>query len=258
MALYVIINDVRNKIKVWGTFMKCTLLRRGRSLGYPPRPISFRILNLLVGYIPLKKKYCHNSILMRKCLREVASPTDLPRDDEFSTADNMDIDAIMRHPEALPAKIYRKRLAAGDCCYCLRHHGEIIGYNWLSRDTCCILRGFEKGIEFLPLVEGQAFSYDFYVYKNHRRMGVGTAMKRQLLWLLRSQGYNEVFSVVMPNNLVSLKVHFSLGFDAEYMVYGYRIGDWVWTYYDREGDRSRLNSWVARAKAYISPGEGVA
>lgn len=222
-----------------------------RPPGYPKRPIGFRMLNLVARYAPLKKKYFHTSLLMRRDLRDVGRPSDLPDDFEFKQAENEDLDAIMRHPEALPEEVYLSRLAAGDSCYCLKRRGEIAGYTWIRGDSCCVLCGFENGIDFLPLEEHRVYSYDLYVYEDNRRSGLGTVMNGQLLWALRSQGERELYSLVMPYNLASLKVHFSLGYETECLVHGYRLGNWAWTHMDRDGDRGRLDDWVARAKLHL-------
>ncbi len=227
-------------------------LRPGRQpLGYPRRPIWCRVLNLLVRFAPLRNRFSHTSLLMRKDLGEARQPSALPGDLEFQEAGAEDLDAILHHPEAVPEEVYRSRLAAGDRCYCLKRSGAIVGYSWVRGGSCCVFCGFEKGIDFLPLEAHRRFSYDLYVYEDHRRSGLGTVIYGQLLWALRGQGAREAYSLVMPDNPASLKVHFSLGYEADHLVHGYRLGPWVWTHLDRDGDRADLDAWVARARRHL-------
>lgn len=215
---------------------------------YPARPLRFRVMNRIVRYAPVAKKYYHNAILLKKPLDGVESPA-IPAGHDFRPATRDDLDFIIRHPEALPAQVYSNRLLRGDRCYCLSDGKEILSYNWVAYSSCCVLCGFERGIGFLPLSEGQAFTYDFYTYTARRGGGLGGLMKHLLLQELARQGMREVYTLVMPHGTASLKIHLKLGYEPLRMVYGYRLQGWSRTYYGQPKDKPWLDVWLSRFKA---------
>lgn len=212
---------------------------------YPTRPLRFRLMNLLVRCAPVAMKYYHNSILMRKTIHGAES-VDLPEGLKFRSASQEDLDFIIGHAEALRANVYSRRLQRGDRCYCLCDDREVLSYNWVATAMCCVLCGFERGLEFLPLSDGQAFTYDFYTYKASRGSGLGGRMKRLLLQELARRGVREVFSLVMPYGTASIKIHLVAGYQPVCMVYGYRLRDWRQTYFGKPRDKPWLDAWFNR------------
>lgn len=218
------------------------------KLQYPVRPLRFRLLNRLVRYVPVTEKYGHNSILFKKVLNERETIA-VPAGYEFRLAGTGDLAAIAGHPEALAAAVYAKRRERGDRCYCFSDGEGIVSYNWVARRRCCVLCGYARGIEFLPLRTDQAFTYDFYTYKTRRGSGLGSLTKRLLVQALEREGVREVYTLVMPYSTASLKIHLRLGYEPVCMVYGYRVLGWSRTFYGKPGDRRWLDEWIGEFKA---------
>lgn len=218
------------------------------KMKYPARPLRFRILNQIVRLTPVPVKYCHNAILMKKTPDEAMSPT-VPDGHDFRPATRSDLDFIIKHPEALVRDVYTRRLNRGDQCYCLSDGKEILSYNWVAFSSCCVLCGFTHGIEFFPLSEGQAFTYDFYTYKSRQGGGFGTLAKNLLVSTLARQGIREIYTLVMPYSTASLKIHLRLGYEPVCMVYGYRILGWNRTFYGKPQDKAWLDEWIGDFKA---------
>lgn len=210
---------------------------------YPVRPLRFRLMNRIVRYAPVTAKYHHNSILFRKTVDVPEIPV-ISAGYEFRPATREDLDFIMNHPEALMRDVYAKRLERGDRCYCLSNGKEIVSYNWVAFSLCCVLCGFDRGVEFFPLSKEQAFTYDFYTYKARRGGGLGSAAKQILVSTLAGQGIREVYTLVMPYSTASLKIHLRLGYEPMGMVYGYRILGWSRTYYGKAGEKKWLDAWI--------------
>lgn len=210
---------------------------------YPVRPLGFRVLNKLIHYAPVAKKYAHNSILFRKRLVESKS-VDIFTRYNFGLASSEDVDFLARHPEGLSESVYTSRLGRGDRCYCLRNGTEVISYNWVARSLCCILCGYDRGLEFFPLHPGQVFTYDFYTYKPHRGGGFGSLLKSLLIQTMMHEGVREVFTLLMPHSSASIKIHLKLGYEPLFMVYGYRMLGWSRTFYGRSEDKDWLDKWI--------------
>jgi RimJ/RimL family protein N-acetyltransferase len=215
---------------------------------YPVRPLRFRFMNQVVRFTPTSEKYCHNSILLRKFLDD-EGPAIVPDGYQFRLGTQEDLEFMINHPEALSSQVYINRLKRGDKCYCLCDGQGILSYNWIATSACCVLCGFPRGLEFFTLRQGQAFTYDFYTYKAHRRDGLGKLTKMLLLRTLFGNGVREVYSLVMPYGTASLKIHLRLGYESVSMVYGYRIMGWSRTYFGRPEHRARLDRWICEFKS---------
>lgn len=210
---------------------------------YPTRPLRFRLLNLLVRWTPVASKYSHNSILFRKDLSR-PDAVSRPGGYDFRLANAGDLEFIASHREALAKDVYAARLKRGDRCYCLARGDEVLSYNWVASSLCCVLCGFRRGIEFLPLKGSQAFTYDFYTYESNRGGGLGSLTKNLLLQELARQGVREVFTLVMPYSTASLKIHLKTGYEPLCMVYGYRLLGWSRTYFGGQEDKHWLDRWI--------------
>jgi RimJ/RimL family protein N-acetyltransferase len=200
-------------------------------------------MNLIVRYAPIARKYAHNAVLFRKVLGHLEA-AGCPEGYSFREATPGDLDIIRNHPEALAPAVYARRLERGDRCYCLVQGGEILSYNWVAFSLCCILCGYDRGIEFFPLNDDQAFTYDFYTYKARRGGGHGGLMKQLLLQELARQGVREVMALVMPHSTASLKIHLKAGYEPMCLVYGYRLLGWSRTWTGHPKDRHRLDAWI--------------
>jgi hypothetical protein len=218
------------------------------QIKYPARPLRFRILNRLVRYAPIARKYAHNAILLRKALDQ-PQKIDCPAGYSFRAASLDDLDFIRGHPEALAPEVYARRLKRGDRCFCLVQGDEILSYNWVAHSLCCVLCGYDRGIEFLPLNAGQAFTYDFYTYTTRRGGGFGGLTKTLLLQELARQGIREVLTLVMPYSAASLKIHLKAGYEPLCMVYGYRLLGWSRTYFGKSKEKAWLDAWIGDFKA---------
>jgi GNAT superfamily N-acetyltransferase len=219
-----------------------------RKIKYPDRPLRFRALNLVIRYLPVSRKHSFNGILLRKTIDRFQAPA-VPDDCEFREAGNEDIAFIARHPEALHGEVYNSRLRHGDRCYCLVTGGEVVSYNWINFTNCCSLCGFERGIEFFPLQPGGAFTYDFYTYTPHRGQGFGKITKNLVLQALKEEGIQEVYTLVLPRSLASLKIHLDMGYEPLTMVYGYRIQGWSRTFSGNPGNKLQLDEWIRAFRA---------
>jgi len=145
----------------------------------------------------------------------------------LSLASADEIRAIASHAEALRGADYQDRVRKGDVCYLLKANGEIVSYNWIRFDRCCVFCSYQWEIGFLPLNERQAFTYDFYTYRKHRRAGYGSLLKQHMLSDLRERGIQEVFSIVYRHNYDSLRIHLRLHYDVRYLFNGYQLLSWT-------------------------------
>lgn len=214
---------------------------------YPRRPIGIRALNLLTRVLPVPTYY-YNNILLRRSTAAIPDDPIGPRY-SFGIATPDDIDFIMRHPEALPADVYQRRLSNGDRCYCMKRDREIAACNWVRFSSCCVLCGFANGFQLQPLGAGQAFTYDLYTYEAYRREGIGLAIKIAVMHELARDGFREVCALVAPHNTGSLKIHLRLGYLPVRMVYGYRIGSWSNTFQGQDRHKVWLDRWIDAFKA---------
>jgi L-amino acid N-acyltransferase YncA len=210
-------------------------------------------MNRVVRYAPVTGKYSHNSILFRKVLDD-RKRIEVPAGYEFRLAGPEDLSSIIAHPEALAAAVYAKRLASGDQCYCLSDGTGIVSYNWVARAHCCVLCGYDRGLEFFPLGTHQVFTYDFYTYRARRGGGLGSLAKNLLIQALGRESLREVYTLIMPYSTASLRIHLRLGYEPLCIVYGYRMLGWNRTFYGKPGHKHWLDAWISDFK--VSAGIG--
>jgi len=91
-----------------------------RRIVYPQRPLGFRLLNVLVRSLPIRRKLFFNAALLSKHI-DCSQAGVLPTGCEFRMAADDDLTLIARHPEALSEDVYQRRLKRGDRCYLLCH-----------------------------------------------------------------------------------------------------------------------------------------
>jgi GNAT superfamily N-acetyltransferase len=207
------------------------------------RRLWVELLNLIVRLAPTGWKHYHNSILFRG--QTAVSPVVVPASYEWKLAGPKEIQYMDTHPEATSPTAYARRAQMGDRCVCLKQGGELVGYQWIRFKRCCALCGFTDAMElpFLPLAANQAFFYDLYTYKAHRKRGVGTLIRKLADQGLSEMGIDEVLSLVSPQNLPALRLRTLMQEKPDRMVYGYRIRNWHQTFLGPLGDTQLLAWW---------------
>lgn len=213
----------------------------------PPSPgFWVRTMNLTVRLAPTGWKHYHNTVLFKN-RTAAGGPVVVPAPYRWALAGPAEIRQMDEHPEATSSSAYSRRAARGDLCACLMLDGELLGYQWTRRKSCCALCGFSDRMEFsfLPLAANQAFLYDLYTYEKHRRRGIGILLRKLAYRCLRETGVEEILSLVDPENVPALGIRAALGESPERMVYGYRIRRWNKTFLGRTGDE-RLARWWDR------------
>ena len=168
----------------------------------------------------------------------------LPTGYRFAPLDDAALQQLLSHPEALPASVYQNRLAKGDVCYFLSVNDELVTLQWISTSQCAIFRGFDKGMDFLALAPHQAYTYDFYTYRNKRKQGFGTILKQQLLPWLAAQGYTELLTCVMHDNRESLKIHLKMRYSLKALPCNFRLMDWQWTTWGNQQQIAEARRWL--------------
>jgi hypothetical protein len=168
----------------------------------------------------------------------------LPDGLTFFVLGDDDIRRLAKHEEARNKIDYFDRVRNGDICYGLSRDGELLTYNWIRFNRCCVFCSYAWELGFLPLSETQAFTYDFYTYKAQRKNGYGTLLKEHLLAELNSKGIDEVFSIVYRSNYASLSIHFRLDYEVRYLFNGYQLLDRSSHILIPPDDLPRLGEWI--------------
>lgn len=118
-----------------------------------------------------------------------------------------------------------------------RHYIEAItlgDYPFLVDEENGRITGFAYAAAFRP---HDAYRWDveltLYLLPGHTGRGVGTALMKALLRLLRRQRFLTAYSCITANNAVSLRLHDRLGFEmlGTFPDTGYKLGQWhsvVW------------------------------
>lgn len=222
----------------------------------PPGLLRYRWANFVLRKLPLNSAFQFKGILFHKLL-DGGFEYQLKDGLVFTRASDEDIGVLAKHEEALtPSGIYAERLRHGHACYCLKYKGEILSYNWVAFDKCYRLCGYAGEFAFKSLKQTQAFTYDFYCYKEHRRRGYGIKLKTRLLSELKREGICEVFSLVLQSNNASLRIHMASGFYPESIVYGYHLGPWSRVIYGMPQDSNSLANWAEGLNANLKKGSG--
>lgn len=172
-----------------------------------------------------RRKLITRAFVMARNIESVEAPP-LPEGLHFSELTPDDIRSIAQHPEALNRIDYFDRVAAGDICYGIKRGDELLTYNWIRFHQCCVFCSYPWEIGFLPLNDQQAFTYDFYTYKAHRKQGLGSLLKAHLLADLNTRGVCEILSIVYRKNFASLSIHLRLGYKVRHLFNGYELLDW--------------------------------
>lgn len=221
---------------------------------FPEPALKVRLMDQLVRFFPrrlfaflrprVEYKYAFHPLLLTR--KPLADDPDLPAGYRFCALDERLLAAMMSHKEALPEEVYRSRLAKGDLCYCLEVEGKLVTYQWLSSTSCAIFRGFEREIVFLALTPAQAFTYDFYTYRDCRKKGYGSLLKKQVYRTIAEKGITEVMSCVLPTNRESRNIHMREGFTVKALPYNYRIMDWSVTLWGNARALRQTQAWWKR------------
>ena len=95
---------------------------------------------------------------------------------------------------------FRALLAAGRIAVVAWRGGRAVGYAWLAERL-----GPDVTRCPIPLTEGAAYVWDLYVVPAERSRGVGSALVAGRLALARELGYQEVWRMIAPHNLPSLR-----------------------------------------------------
>jgi GNAT superfamily N-acetyltransferase len=95
---------------------------------------------------------------------------------------------------------FRGLLSAGRSAVVAWRNGRAVGYAWLADRL-----GPDVTRCPIPLPESAAYVWDLYVVPAERCRGVGSALVAARLDLAREKGYQEVWRMIAPDNLPSLR-----------------------------------------------------
>ena len=93
--------------------------------------------------------------------------------------------------------------------------GQVIGYAYASK--------YRERVAYQWSVECSV-----YVHEDHLHKGIGKALYKALLSILKAQGFTTVYAVINLPNDRSVAFHESMGFKyfATYEKVGYKLGNW--------------------------------
>jgi len=203
---------------------------------FPRRLIPTRLIHI-------KDKFIASPLILKKDISPTLNNLNLAKDMECLINDEGAIQQIMQHQEALPEAVYRQRIAQGDSCFILLNEKTVVAYNWVSHSKCAVYRGFAREVEFLVLNSEQAFTYDFYTYKNHRNKGYGLIVKQFLIKYLAQGGVKAMLTCVHHDNHASLAVHFNIGYKPIAVVYLARIMNWTISFQSGDKELYTIKQW---------------
>ena len=94
-------------------------------------------------------------------------------------------------------------------------HGRVAGYAYASRHMDRV--GYQWSV-----------NVSAYVHRDFHRRGIGGALYRELLGLLRRQGYFNAYGGITLPNAASVALHESVGFEplCVYRGVGFKMGRW--------------------------------
>jgi hypothetical protein len=154
-----------------------------------------------------------------------------------------DIKYIGAHPESLDYGVYKYRLSEGHKCYCAVSENEVMSYNWISFNKCGISFGTEREVKFLQLKYNQAYSYDLYTYKKFRKKHVASQLKYYTDLDLQRKGKTELFSLVGPSFIASMKLALRRGFVPQRIIYIYGINKFKKVIVGTSKSLKKLHQW---------------
>ncbi|OOB80024.1 MAG: hypothetical protein BEN18_00220 [Epulopiscium sp. Nuni2H_MBin001] len=83
-----------------------------------------------------------------------------------------------------------------------------------------------------PYGDRQAYMWTLtstiYVHHKYLNKGIGKILYKQLLELLKTQGFHTVFAIITSTNNNSMKFHLNIGFKYQFTLdnMGYKLGNW--------------------------------
>ncbi|MFW6015156.1 MAG: N-acetyltransferase family protein [bacterium] len=90
-----------------------------------------------------------------------------------------------------------------DCCLVADIDGRVVGAVW-TRILSADVKGFGNVDKYTP-------EFAISLYKEYRNMGIGTALMRRMLELLKEQGYKKASLAVQKDNY-AVRVYEKVGF----------------------------------------------
>ncbi|MCB1695069.1 MAG: GNAT family N-acetyltransferase [Pseudomonadales bacterium] len=225
---------------------------------FPKPDLRCRFSALFVKYFPLRlfrflrtepEKYMHESVLLTTDLAPIAHPDSGP-EHQMGVMDETILAEVLSHPESLPEKVYRRRLARGDICYFQRVNGALANYSWVSLSRCGVFCGLDREMYFRDLADSQAFNYDLYTYRSHRKQGYGSILQKYVRADLYRRGIRTLVYCIEPTNHTSLKMHLRLDHHFETVVSNFFVMKLKWTVLSRPRRNERVAQWLKSYKAF--------
>jgi len=201
--------------------------------------------------IHIEDKFIACPLILKKEISPTLINLNISKNMKCLVNDEAAINQIMQHQEALPEAVYRQRIAQGDSCFILLNKKRVVAYSWVSHDKCAIFRGFKKEVDFLTLSCKQAFTYDFYTYKDDRNKGYGSIVKQFLLKHLAQGGVKEMLTSVHQDNHASLAVYFNFGYKPIAIAYLARIMNWTISFQSSNKELKNIKQWFEQYMQYM-------
>lgn len=147
--------------------------------------IKYKIRELKINEIPLLENFLYEAIFQR--------------DEE-----NLLPKKIINEPEL---KMYIEDFGkSDDYCLVADIEGKVVGAVW-----CRILSGEIKGFGY---IDEQTPEFAISLYKDYRNMGIGTSLMKNMLKLLKKQGYKKTSLAVQKDNY-AVEMYKKVGFKIE-------------------------------------------
>jgi len=90
-----------------------------------------------------------------------------------------------------------------DYCFVAEYNDKVVGAVW-TRILCGEVKGFGNIDDTTP-------EFAISLYKEYRNIGIGTALMKNMLSLLKSKGYQKTSLAVQKDNY-AVKMYYKLGF----------------------------------------------
>ncbi len=146
--------------------------------------IKYEIRKLKINEIPLLEDFLYEAISQRG-------------------EENILSKKIINEPKL---KIYIENFGKSDD-YCLFDiEGKVVGAVW-----CRIFSGEIKGFGY---IDEQTPEFAISLYKDYRNMGIGTSLMKNMLKLLKEQGYKKTSLAVQKDNY-AVEMYEKVGFKVE-------------------------------------------
>ena len=192
----------------------------------------------------------HESVLLTTDLAPIAHPDSGP-EHQMGVMDETILAEVLSHPESLPEKVYRRRLARGDICYFQRVNGALANYSWVSLSRCGVFCGLDRKCisETWPI---HRLSTMICTLTGHIvKQGYGSILQKYVRADLYRRGIRTLVYCIEPTNHTSLKMHLRLDHHFETVVSNFFVMKLKWTVLSRPRRNEQVAQWLKAIKHFI-------